>query len=90
MARELEEKNKALVLRAFDTLSTSVITRRRSDSGHRNTFNIVLTSLPVVRDCLTWSRACHQRWSMRREPSWRTAVSSLCTDGFRDSPCLEI
>jgi predicted SnoaL-like aldol condensation-catalyzing enzyme len=30
MASDLEEKNKALVLRAFDTLSTSVTMQRRS------------------------------------------------------------
>ena len=52
MASELETKNRALVLSAFDTLSTSVTMQRRSNSGHRNTFNIAPTSLPVVMDCL--------------------------------------
>ena len=58
MASDLEEKNKALVLRAFDTLFNK---RGRSNSGHRNTFNIALTSLPVVKACSTSSRAFRQR-----------------------------
>jgi len=61
MASELEEKNKALVLRAFDTLSTSVTMQRRSNSGHRNTLNIALTSLSVVKACSISSRAFRQR-----------------------------
>src|SRR6476620_357530 len=41
--------------------STSVTTQRRSDSGHRNTFNIALTSLPVVKAYSISSRAFRQR-----------------------------
>src|ERR1700675_1086229 len=39
----------------------SVSTQRRSNSGHRNTFNIALTSLPVVKACSISSRAFRQR-----------------------------
>jgi hypothetical protein len=59
MASEFAERNKPLVLKAFDTL----FNKRDYAAAERfcNTFNIVLTSLPVVRDCLTWLRACRQR-----------------------------
>src|SRR5579862_2040297 len=41
--------------------STSVTIERRSNSGHRNTFNTALISLPVVKASLISSRACRQR-----------------------------
>ena len=53
MARELEEKNKALVLRAFDTLFNKRDYTAAERSGHRNTFNIALILLQPVRVCLT-------------------------------------
>ena len=53
MARELQEKNKALVLRAFDTLFNKRDYAAASHSGRRNTFNIALTLLLAVRVYLT-------------------------------------
>jgi len=52
MASELEEKNKALVLRAFDTL----FNKREYATAERfwspQYINIARTSLRVVMDCL--------------------------------------
>jgi len=51
MAGELEEKNKALVLKAFDTLSTNASMQQRSDSGPLTTSNTALISHLVVKVC---------------------------------------
>jgi hypothetical protein len=43
MSNSSPERNKAIVLEAFET-STSVTTRRRNASGHRTTFSTAHTS----------------------------------------------
>ena len=45
----MEEKNKSLVLEAFDTLSTSGITRRSRDIGRRTTSSTAPTSSRVAK-----------------------------------------
>jgi hypothetical protein len=61
MASELEEKNKALVLRAFDTLFNKRDYATAQQFWSRNTVNIALTSLSVVKACSISSRAFRQR-----------------------------
>jgi len=55
------EKNKAIVLKAFDSLFISETTRRQSDFSRPTTFNTALISHPVVRVCSISSRASRQR-----------------------------
>ncbi len=86
MASELEEKNKALVLRAFDFNKRDYATAEQFWSpqyiqhsahiapGREGLFDLIKSLPPTL--------------STRRERSWRRAISSLCTDGFRDSAPL--
>jgi hypothetical protein len=53
MASEFGENYKTLVLKAFDTLFNKRDYAAAERFWSRNTFNIVLTSLPVMKDCLT-------------------------------------
>jgi hypothetical protein len=52
MSQTIQEKNKALVLEAFDTLSTSVTTQRLSAIGRPTTYSTAITSPPGVKVCL--------------------------------------
>src|SRR5271169_1537480 len=52
MSKSTAEKNKAIVLEAFETLSISAITRRRKGSGHRITFSTVPTLRRDATDSL--------------------------------------
>ena len=61
MASELEEKNKKLVLKAFDTLSISATTTRPRSCARPTTFNIAPISRPVVMVSSIWSKAFRQR-----------------------------
>jgi len=61
MAGDLAEKNKALVLRAFDALFNKRDYATAERFWSPNTFNIALTSLPVVKACSISSRAFRQR-----------------------------
>ena len=56
----LEEKNKALVLKAFDTLFNNRDYVAARAIGHPNTSSIVLSSLLVATACSTSSRTVHQ------------------------------
>src|SRR5207302_6078779 len=88
MASELEEKNKALVLRAFDFNKRDYATAEQFWSpqyiqhsahiapGREGLFDLIESLPPTL--------------STRRERSWRRAISSLCTDGFRHSAPLQI
>jgi hypothetical protein len=52
----MEEKNKRLVLEAFDTLLTNAITRRPRDIGRRTTYSTAPTSSRVAKVSSTSSR----------------------------------
>jgi predicted SnoaL-like aldol condensation-catalyzing enzyme len=52
MARELEEKNKALVLRAFDTLFNKRDYAAAERFWSPKYIQLALTLLPVARVCL--------------------------------------
>jgi hypothetical protein len=56
-----EEKNKALVLEAFDTLFNKRDYAAADATGPLTTFNTALISGLVVRACATSSRASHRR-----------------------------
>ena len=88
MTSKLAEKNKTLVLTAFDTLfnkrdyataeqfwSPQYIQHSAHIAPGREGLFDLIESLPPTL-------------STRRERSWRRAISSLCTDGFRDSAPL--
>jgi hypothetical protein len=51
MTQPVEEKNKALVLEAFETLSTRRTTQLPKASGRRPTFNIASTSRQAAMVC---------------------------------------
>ena len=61
MSQTIQERNKALVLEAFDTFSTSGTTSRPSATGRPATSSTVRTSLPAARASSTSSRACRRR-----------------------------
>jgi len=88
MTSKLAEKNKTLVLTAFDTLfnkrdyataeqfwSPQYIQHSAHIAPGREGLFDLIESLPPTL-------------STRRERSWRRAISSLCTDGFRHSAPL--
>ena len=60
MSKQIEEKNKELVLEAFDTLFNQHDYIAVSATGRQNTSSTVLTSRLVARACLTSLRASHQ------------------------------
>ena len=88
MASETEEKNKALVLRAFDALfnkrdyataeqfwSPQYIQHSAHIApGREGLFDLVKSLPPTLK--------------YEAGTSWRRAISSLCMDGFRDSAPL--
>ena len=51
MTQTVEEKNKALVLEAFETLFNKKDTQLPNASGRRPTFNIASTSRQAVMVC---------------------------------------
>ena len=69
MSRTKQEKNKALVLEAFDTLFDKRDYVAANVIGPLTTFNIALISRPVVGVCSISSKAFRRRLSMSRERS---------------------
>jgi len=63
MNRTIEERNKALVLKAFDTLFNKRDYVAAEKYCHRVISSTALISLLVVRACSISSRACHPGWS---------------------------
>ena len=67
MTQTIEEKNKELVLKAFDTLFNKRDYATAEKFWSPRTSNTALISRPAARACSILSRACRQCLSTNRE-----------------------
>ena len=72
MQKSLEEKNKAVVLEAFDTLFNRRDYETLRGSSRPTTFSTALTSSQAARGCSIWSNDFHRLSSMNQARSLPT------------------